>query len=224
MWRIKCEGLWRQEPMASVMPDYDRVPDASRDERRKGVTTVLKGKAAIVTGGDSGIGHAIAVALAAQGAAVTVNYHRNQDAAATLKAIEDGGGIARTQQGDVSKIDDIAALIDETVAAYGRLDVMVNNAGMETRSSVLETTAEQFDLVVAIDLRHETREWSRHSDLNRGPAVYETAALPLSYVGPDGEFTNAGGAAISGRAGWRASQSLMIRSSCGSTGSRISSR
>jgi len=115
---------------------------------------VLEDKVAIVTGGDSGIGHAIALALAAQGAAVTVDYHRNKDAAAaTLKAIEEAGGRARIQQGDVSNVDDIAALVDETVAAYGRLDVMVNNAGMETRTSVLETTVEQFDLVVRIDLR-----------------------------------------------------------------------
>jgi glucose 1-dehydrogenase len=114
----------------------------------------LAGKVAIVTGGDSGIGHAIAVALAGEGAAVTIDFHRDLAAAqATLKAIEDDGGRGRVQQADVSKVEDIAALVDQTVAAYGRLDVMVNNAGMETRTSVLDTTPEQFDLVVGIDLR-----------------------------------------------------------------------
>jgi glucose 1-dehydrogenase len=114
----------------------------------------LEGKVAIVTGGDSGIGHAIALELGRQGAAVTVNFHKNEDAAgATAKAITDGGGRARVQQGDVSSVADIQALVDQTVAAFGRLDVMVNNAGMETRTSVLDTTERQFDLVIGVDLK-----------------------------------------------------------------------
>jgi glucose 1-dehydrogenase len=115
---------------------------------------LLKDKVAIVTGGDSGIGHAIAVRLAAEGAAVTIDYHRNHDAAAaTLQAIEDAGGRGRIQQADVSSVADLEALVDQTVAAFGRLDVMVNNAGMETRTSVLETTERQFDAVIAVDLK-----------------------------------------------------------------------
>lgn len=114
----------------------------------------LQDKVAIVTGSDSGIGHAIALELAAQGAAVTINYHRNQTAAdATLKAITDAGGRARVQQADVASVADIAALVDQTVAEFGRLDIMVNNAGMETRTSVLETTERQFDMVIDIDLK-----------------------------------------------------------------------
>jgi glucose 1-dehydrogenase len=115
---------------------------------------LLQDKVAIVTGGDSGIGHAIALELAAEGAAVTVNYHRNEEAARqTLAAIEAAGGRARIQQADVATVSDIAALVDDTVAAFGRLDVMVNNAGMETRTSVLDTTEHQFDLVIGIDLK-----------------------------------------------------------------------
>ncbi len=114
----------------------------------------LQDKVAIVTGSDSGIGHAIALELAAQGAAVTINYHKNEAAAdATLKTIQAAGGRGRVQQADVSTVTDVSALVDETVAAFGRLDVMVNNAGMETRTSVLETTEKQFDLVIAIDLK-----------------------------------------------------------------------
>lgn len=114
----------------------------------------LQDKVAIVTGSDSGIGHAIALELAAQGAAVTINYHRNEAAAdATLKAIETAGGRGRVQQADVASVADISALVDQTVAAFGRLDIMVNNAGMETRTSVLETTERQFDMVIAIDLK-----------------------------------------------------------------------
>jgi glucose 1-dehydrogenase len=115
---------------------------------------MLQDKVAIVTGSDSGIGHAIALELASEGAAVTINYHRNEDAAkATLEAVTSAGGRARIQQADVSSTTDIGALIDQTVAEFGHLDIMVNNAGMETRTSVLETTEHQFDLVMAIDLK-----------------------------------------------------------------------
>ena len=114
----------------------------------------LEGKAAIVTGSDSGIGRAIALELARQGAAVTINYHKNEDAAlGTKKEIEDAGGKAQIIQADVSSIADIQKLVDGTVSAFGRLDILVNNAGMETRTSTLDTTEHQFDMVIAIDLK-----------------------------------------------------------------------
>src|SRR3954470_11937150 len=114
----------------------------------------LQGKAAIVTGGDSGIGHAIAVELGRQGASVTVNFHKNAAAAdATVKAIEAAGGRGQAVQADVSSVADIQRLVDETVKAFGGLNIMVNNAGMETRTSTLETTEHQFDLVISVDLK-----------------------------------------------------------------------
>lgn len=114
----------------------------------------LSGKVAIVTGGDSGIGHAISLELGRQGASVTVNYHKDQASAdATVKAIQDAGGTAQAVQGDVSSVADLQNLVDQTVSAFGRLDVMVNNAGMETRTSTLETTERQFDLVIGVDLK-----------------------------------------------------------------------
>jgi glucose 1-dehydrogenase len=115
---------------------------------------LLENKVAIVTGGDSGIGHAISVGLAAAGAAMTINYHRNQTAAqGTLNQITSAGGKAQLVQGDVSRLEDLQTLVDKTVQAYGRLDVMVNNAGMETRTALLDTTEHQFDLVIGIDLK-----------------------------------------------------------------------
>lgn len=115
---------------------------------------VLTDKVAIVTGGDSGIGHAIVLELAAQGAAVTINFHKDEAAAAaTLQAVEAVGGRGQTVQGDVSSVADIQRLVDATVQAFGRLDVMVNNAGMETRTSVLDTTERQFDMVIGVDLK-----------------------------------------------------------------------
>ena len=115
---------------------------------------MLTHKVAIVTGGDSGIGHAICIGLAQAGAAVTINYHRNQAAAeTTLQQIQQAGGRGQVVQGDVSNLGDIQKLVDQTVQAYGRLDVMVNNAGMETRTSLLDTTERQFDLVIGVDLK-----------------------------------------------------------------------
>jgi glucose 1-dehydrogenase len=115
---------------------------------------LLEGKVAIVTGGDSGIGHAICLALAAEGATVTVNYHRNQAAAdATLQEITAAGGKGQVVQGDVAQVADVQRVADATVEAFGKLDVMVNNAGMETRTSILDTTEQQFDLVISVDLK-----------------------------------------------------------------------
>jgi glucose 1-dehydrogenase len=115
---------------------------------------LLDNKVAIVTGGDSGIGHGICLGLAQAGAAVTINYHRNQAAAEeTLRQIQQAGGKAQVVRGDVSNLADLQALVDKTVQAYGRLDVMVNNAGMETRTSLLDTTEHQFDLVIDVDLK-----------------------------------------------------------------------
>jgi glucose 1-dehydrogenase len=107
---------------------------------------MLQKKVAIITGGDSGIGRAIVLALAQAGAAVALNYHRNQEAAAEVKRqVEQGGGKALAIQGDVASVADLQQLIDQTVQAFGRLDIMVNNAGMETRTSVLESSERDFD-------------------------------------------------------------------------------
>ena len=114
----------------------------------------LEGKAAVVTGGDSGIGHAISLEMGRQGAFVTINYHKNQAAAdATVKAIEAEGGKGQAVQGDVSSVADIQRLIDSTVQATGKLDIIVNSAGMETRTGILDTTEQQFDLVIGVDLK-----------------------------------------------------------------------
>jgi glucose 1-dehydrogenase len=85
---------------------------------------------------------------------VTINYHKNADAADEVKKeIESGGGKAQIIQADVSSVADLQKLVDGTVAAFGKLDVLVNNAGMETRTSTLETTEHQFDMVIGIDLK-----------------------------------------------------------------------
>lgn len=115
---------------------------------------MLQNKVAIVTGGDSGIGRAIAIELAREGAAVTINFHSNQDAADEVqRQIQQHGGKALVIQGNVASVADLQALVDRTVQTFGRLDIMVNNAGMETRSSVLDTTEKDFDAVIGVDLK-----------------------------------------------------------------------
>jgi len=114
----------------------------------------LSEKVAVITGGSSGIGESIVRALAAQGAKVGVGYRAHPEAAeSTVELIENAGGQAVAIQGDVSVVSDLEKLIGETVEAFGRLDVMVNNAGIETRTSTLDTTEAAYDRVMAVNLK-----------------------------------------------------------------------
>jgi glucose 1-dehydrogenase len=114
----------------------------------------LQGKVAIVTGGNTGIGKAVVLALAAQGASVVIDYVSNPQATEDLeRKIADLGEVATAVEADVSKVEDLQRMIDTAISAYGRLDVMVNNAGIETRTSVLDTTEDQYDKVLAINLK-----------------------------------------------------------------------
>jgi glucose 1-dehydrogenase len=114
----------------------------------------LHGKVAIVTGGNSGIGKAIALALAKQGAAIVIDYVAHPEATEALeREIATLGDQAIGVDADVSHVADLQRLVDAAVAKFGRLDIMVNNAGVETRSSVLDTTEEQYDKVLGVDLR-----------------------------------------------------------------------
>jgi glucose 1-dehydrogenase len=114
----------------------------------------LNGKVAIVTGGNTGIGAAVVLALAEQGAKVVIDYVSNPQAEQELE--RKIAGLKETAVGveaDVSKIEDLQRLIDTAVSTYGRLDVMVNNAGIETRTSVLDTTEGEFEKVMAVNLK-----------------------------------------------------------------------
>ena len=114
----------------------------------------LQGKVAIVTGGNSGIGKAIVQYLAELGAQVVIDYRSHPEATEELeREIGSYGGCSFGVQADVSRLDDLQRLIDTAVAQYGRIDVMVNNAGVETRTSVLDTTPEQYDKVLDVNLR-----------------------------------------------------------------------
>jgi glucose 1-dehydrogenase len=114
----------------------------------------LKDKVAIVTGGNSGIGEAIVLELARQGARIVIDYVANPAMTATIeKQITKLGGQSVGVEADVSKIADLQKLVDAAVASFGRLDIMVNNAGIETRTSVLDTTEAQYDKVLDVNLK-----------------------------------------------------------------------
>jgi 3-oxoacyl-[acyl-carrier protein] reductase len=114
----------------------------------------LEGKGALITGGSRGIGAAIAKRLAADGARVAITYTKGADsAAAVVKAIERAGGKAIAIQADAADAEAGKAAVEKTVATLGRLDVLVNNAGTAIPKTSEETTLEEMDRVLDINVR-----------------------------------------------------------------------
>jgi 3-oxoacyl-[acyl-carrier protein] reductase len=114
----------------------------------------LEGKIAFITGGSRGIGAAIAKRLAADGANVAITYTKGADAAASVvKEIERADGKAIAIQADATDADAIRAAVEKAVAAYGRLDVLVNNAGTAIPKTFEETTLEELDRLIDINVR-----------------------------------------------------------------------
>ncbi|MGV3617406.1 MAG: SDR family oxidoreductase [Fimbriimonas sp.] len=113
----------------------------------------LQEKIAIVTGSDSGIGRAIAVAFAREGAAVTVTWHSDEEGAKeTLKQVEGAGGRGIVRHLDIADESSVEALFKATDAELGRIDILVNNAGMGKGGATADLPTEVFDQVVKTDL------------------------------------------------------------------------
>src|SRR5579883_3062371 len=114
----------------------------------------LEQKVAVVTGSDSGIGRAIALLFAREGATVVVNYAHNEKKADEVRQqIEQNHGKCLVVQADLSQYQQAVGLITQTVEHFNRLDILVNNAGMEVHSPFLEVTEEQYDRVLSVDLK-----------------------------------------------------------------------
>ena len=114
----------------------------------------LTKKVALVTGGSRGIGAGIAKRLAREGTSVAITYTRGGDAAATVvKEIESAGGKAIAIQADAADADAVTAAVEKAVATFGRLDVLVNNAGTAIPKAFEDTTLEEMDRVININIR-----------------------------------------------------------------------
>ena len=147
---------------------------------------ILEGKAAVVTGGASGIGRATALAMAREGARVAVADRAEEGAAATVAQINEAGGQAIAIGGDVSAEAEVAAMVTRAVAAFGRLDCAFNNAGISGRSvgpgglRTHEMSRASFDAILAINLtgvflcmKHEIV----HMLTQGGGAIVNTASV-----------------------------------------------
>src|SRR5271156_469099 len=147
---IQC-GDWM--PWASngiwLMPD-----EHMSNSRRCIMSKKLEGKIALITGGSRGIGAAVAKRLAADGANIAITYAKDAEAAsAVVKAIERAGQKAIAIRADAIDADAVAAAVEKTVATFGKLDVLVNNAGTAIPKAFEETTLEEMDRVLNINVR-----------------------------------------------------------------------
>src|ERR1700730_8860330 len=149
---LRCVG---RATKFGVMPDK-HTSGFGMTERKGGRTMSkkLEGKIALITGGSRGIGAAIAKRLAADGANVAITYTKGVDAAASVvKEIERTGGKAIAIQADAADANASKAAVEKTVATFGRLDVLVNNAGTAIPKRFEETTLEELDRVIDINVR-----------------------------------------------------------------------
>lgn len=116
----------------------------------------LTDKTAIVTGGSRGIGKAIALAFAREGADVVVNYNRNKKAAEeTAEEIRAMGRKCLIVQADVSEEAEAKRLVEETISAFGKIDILVNNAGIDEQFLIWEMPVERFDNMIKVNLRSQ---------------------------------------------------------------------
>jgi 3-oxoacyl-[acyl-carrier protein] reductase len=163
----------------------------------------LTGKVAVVTGASKGIGAAIAKSLAAEGAAVIVNYASGKSGAdAVVSAITTAGGKAVAVGGDVSKASDAQGLIDAAIKSFGRLDILVNNSGVYEFSPIESFTEEQFHKIFNINvlgLLLTTR--AAVPNLSEGASIINIGSVVSSLTPPNSTvYTGTKGAvdAISG--------------------------
>ena len=159
----------------------------------------LKGKVALVTGASRGIGRAVALSLAAEGAAVAVNYReRAKEAAAVVAEIEKAGGRAMAVAADVSDGKAVAGMVTAVEQKLGPVDVLVNNAGLAIIRGIEDVTEEEFDQTIAVNLKSaflctkavlpamRKRKWGRIVNISSG------AARGTGGIGPHYNASKAG--------------------------------
>ena len=163
----------------------------------------LEGRNALITGASTGIGRAVAVRFAAEGANVVINYNRSADEAEQTRAMSQAArkGAAGRElviQGDVGSEDDVLRMFGAALAAFGRIDILVNNAGIQKPTPSHELSAADFDRVVGVNLRGTflcSREALKHFLSRPGGGVGRRVALDLHAHPPPprGEGEGVGG-------------------------------
>lgn len=148
----------------------------------------IRDKSVLVTGAASGIGRAVAVAFAQQGARVAVNHlGRAAEAQATAQAVEQAGGAALVVEADVCERAQVRAMADEVVRRFGRIDVLVNNAGIVLVKAFLETTPEDWRRIIETDLTSvfHTCQAVLPQMLANGSGCIINVASELAFLGRD---------------------------------------
>jgi NAD(P)-dependent dehydrogenase (short-subunit alcohol dehydrogenase family) len=151
-------------------------PAADHGERSYVGHGRLEGKKTVITGADSGIGRAVAIAFAREGADVVISYlDEHDDARETARWVEDAGRTAVLVPGDLAQAAACEAVIDTAVDKLGRIDVLVNNAAYQRTYERLEEVSDE--------------EWQRHLDTNL-TAMFRLCKLALPHMGPGGSIIN----------------------------------
>ncbi|MGZ3396546.1 MAG: glucose 1-dehydrogenase [Isosphaeraceae bacterium] len=175
----------QQEP-PGLESEMDPKPDYG-EESYKG-SGKLKGKAAVITGGDSGIGRAVALAFAHEGADVLISYlSEESDAEETARVVEAAGRKCVTVAGDISEEAHCRAIINRAVKEFGKVDVLVNNAAFQmTRESIEEISSEEFDRTLKTNLYAMfwlTKAAVPH--MPKGGAVINTSSIQADAPSPE---------------------------------------
>jgi NAD(P)-dependent dehydrogenase (short-subunit alcohol dehydrogenase family) len=204
-----------QQPPPGSTQQMRHQPDHGEESYRG--SGRLEGKAAIVTGGDSGIGRAVAIAFAREGADVLIAYlNEHEDARDTAGYVEKAGRRAVLVDGDLSDPAHCAAVVDRAVQEFGRIDVLVNNAAYQmTHESLEEITDEEWDYTFAVNIGAMFRLCrAAVPHMARGASIINTSSINsdqpkptlLPYATTKGAIANftAGLAQLLGERGIRA--------------------
>lgn len=159
----------------------------------------LEGKVALVTGSSGGIGQAIAIRLAEEGADIAIDYRSHPDGAQETKTkVEAAGRKGYVVQADLGNVEDVRRLINESVQAFGKLDILVNNAGLEKRADFWDISEADYDSVVNVNLKgvffatqaivQHLRETNRSGKIINISSVHEELPFPhfTSYCASKG--------------------------------------